>query len=133
MKKINNLFLFFCLVFSIAFFVSCDCEVNKNENKDVTPPGPISNLTAKCTASGTVKLIWTNPADADFAKVVITYDTSKTVEVNVKDTPNTVINSSNITNSIVIRISKTLWINLINDFIIPPFLFHNLNNPLGGL
>ena len=55
---------------------------------DVTPPAPVTNLTAKCTASQTVKLTWTNPTDADFVKVVITYGTDGKVEVLKTATPN---------------------------------------------
>ncbi|MBQ0002175.1 MAG: SUMF1/EgtB/PvdO family nonheme iron enzyme [Treponema sp.] len=55
---------------------------------DVIPPANVTNLTANCTASQTVKLTWTNPADTDFAKVVITYGTDKKVEVLKTTTPN---------------------------------------------
>ncbi|MBQ0001962.1 MAG: SUMF1/EgtB/PvdO family nonheme iron enzyme, partial [Treponema sp.] len=57
--------------------------------KDLTPPAPVTNLTAKCTASGTVKLTWTNPTDTDFAKVVITYEPGNgNVIVAKTDSPN---------------------------------------------
>ena len=167
MKKINNIILFFYLIFAIVFFVSCDCETNKQQPevytitfdasghsvapkaikgkhkgdkitlpdalteagwtfekwndgktdydagasytvngnvtikavwKDVTSPAEVTNLTAKCTASGTVKLTWINPTDADFAKVVITYDTNKTKEVKVTDTPNNEATVTGLTN-----------------------------------
>ncbi len=49
---------------------------------------PVTNLTATCNASGTVKLTWTIPADADFAKVVITYGTDGKVEVLKTANPN---------------------------------------------
>ena len=65
---------------------------------DVTPPANVTNLTAKCTASQTVKLTWTIPADTDFAKVVITYGTDGKVEVLKTATPNNETEVTGLTN-----------------------------------
>lgn len=58
----------------------------------------VTNLTATCPASGTVKLTWTNPTDADFVKVVITYDTDKSVTVLKTDSPNNEVTITGLTN-----------------------------------
>ena len=42
---------------------------------DTTPPGPVSGFAAN-PADEQVQLIWTNPADADFARTVIRYSTA---------------------------------------------------------
>ena len=88
-KKLNYLV---CAVCALVFVLSA-CQPPADLNPQVSPAdvkvmANITNFTAKCTASGTVKLTWENPTDADFAKVVITYGTDGKVEVLKTLTPN---------------------------------------------
>lgn len=88
MKKWNFFARALC-VLTLIIFASCNyAGDNSGSNPPETPPADVTNLTATCTASGTVKLQWTNPSDADFAKVVITYGTDGSKEVLKTDTLN---------------------------------------------
>jgi len=46
---------------------------------DTTPPAPVSGLTAQSTAPTTIKLDWTNPPAADFARVRVCRTAGTTV------------------------------------------------------
>ncbi|MBQ0002111.1 MAG: SUMF1/EgtB/PvdO family nonheme iron enzyme [Treponema sp.] len=67
---------------------------------DVTPPAEVTNFLAKCITSGTVKFTWKNPADKDFAKIVIFYDTDKNLTVLKTAVPNNEIQISGLTNDV---------------------------------
>lgn len=50
---------------------------------DVTPPGPVTNLTAGTPAANTVPLSWTNPVDSDLAAIVVRYAAGSTPPATV--------------------------------------------------
>ncbi len=47
--------------------------VTKSATTDATPPGNVSGATATVNAGGTVTLVWTNPGDADFRRVRVSW------------------------------------------------------------
>lgn len=67
---------------------------------DVKPTANVTDLTAKCTASQTIKLNWKNPTDADFAKVVITYGSDGKVTVLKSAATNNETEISGLTNGV---------------------------------
>lgn len=67
---------------------------------DVKPTANVTDLTAKCTASQTIKLNWKNPTDADFAKVVITYGSGGKVTVLKSAATNNETEISGLTNGV---------------------------------
>ena len=59
----------------VLLSVSCSTALEEEE-KDLTPPGDVSNLEIMENDSS-VLLKWKNPSDKDFCKVIITFTTSK--------------------------------------------------------
>lgn len=91
MKK--NLFKLFVLMLVIpAILVSCE----EDENVDTSPPEQVTNVQAQSFDQG-ILLQWTDPADLDLDKIVITYtnDIEYNIEVPSGDQEKTIENLSN--------------------------------------
>lgn len=102
MNRKNKKFNYLVSAVIVLVFGLSACQAPSGSNPSVPPAdvkamANVTDLTAKCNASGIVKLTWTNPTDTDFAKVVITYGTNGKVEVLKTASPNNEVKVTGLT------------------------------------